>query len=163
MRSAFEEVKDILGNVETEVISLMFSKVNLMGSAFEEVEDTVGNVETEVISLMFSKVNLMGSAFEEVKDIDVNLFICMVFYTVSTVFQLFNGYSSQIHVPWTIFNQYLTSPLSWHWQASHSTNPIILSAKGEATTTSFFCFFLRLWSVAARDRTYYLLLKRLTL
>ena len=27
--------------------------------------------------------------------------------------QLFNGGSSQIHVFWTIFNQYLTSPLSY--------------------------------------------------
>ena len=34
------------------------------------------------------------------------------FYAVSTVFQLFNGDSSQIHVSWTTFNQYLTSPLS---------------------------------------------------
>ena len=31
---------------------------------------------------------------------------------VSTVFQLFNGDSSQIQVSWTICNQYLTSPLS---------------------------------------------------
>ena len=54
------------------------------------------------------------------------------FYTVSTAFQLFNGNSLQIHVSWTIFNQYLTSPLSRHWQASRSHFPIILSAKGES-------------------------------
>ena len=40
------------------------------------------------------------------------------FYAVSTVFQLLDGDSSQIQVSWTIFNQYLTSPLSWHWRAS---------------------------------------------
>ena len=38
--------------------------------------------------------------------------VCLGFYPVSTVFQLFNGDSSQIHVSWTFFNQYLTSPLS---------------------------------------------------
>ena len=38
--------------------------------------------------------------------------VCLGFYPVSTVLQLFNGDSSQIHVSWTIFNQYLTSPLS---------------------------------------------------
>ena len=45
------------------------------------------------------------------------VFVCLGFYAVSTVFQLFNSDSSQIHVSWTI--------------------PIILSAKGEATTTTF--------------------------
>ena len=59
------------------------------------------------------------------------------FYTVSTAFQLLNGNSLQIHVSWTIFNQYLTSPLSRHWRASRSHFPIILSAKGKATFTSF--------------------------
>ena len=39
-------------------------------------------------------------------------FVCLGFYAVSTVFQLFNCDSSQIHVSWTIFNQYLTGPLS---------------------------------------------------
>ena len=34
-------------------------------------------------------------------------------------------------------NHYLTIPLSWHWRASRSSIPIILSAKGKATTTSF--------------------------
>ena len=38
--------------------------------------------------------------------------ICLEFYAISTVFQLLNGDSSQMHVPWTILNQYLTSPLS---------------------------------------------------
>ena len=46
-------------------------------------------------------------------------FVCLEFYTKSIVFQLFNCNSLQIHVSWTIFNQYLTSPLSWHWLASH--------------------------------------------
>ena len=49
------------------------------------------------------------------------------FYAVSTVFQLFNGDSSQIHVYWTIFNQHSTIPLSWH---SRSAVAIILRAKG---------------------------------
>ena len=56
-------------------------------------------------------------------------------YAVSTVFQLFNGDNSQIHVSWTFFfffNQYLTSSLSWHWLASRSAIPMILSAKGES-------------------------------
>ena len=65
------------------------------------------------------------------------LLFCLVFYAISTVIQLFNGDGSQIHVSWTIFNQYLTSPLSRHWRASSSAIPIILSAKGKATTTSF--------------------------
>ena len=39
-------------------------------------------------------------------------FVCLEFYAILIVFQLFNGVSSQIHVSWTIFNQYLTSPLS---------------------------------------------------
>ena len=58
-------------------------------------------------------------------------FDCLGFYAVSTVFQLFNGKSSQIHVSWTIFNQYLTSPLSRHWRASCIAIPIILSARGK--------------------------------
>ena len=41
------------------------------------------------------------------------LFVCLFgFYAVTTVFQLFNGDSSKIHVSWTISNQYITSPLS---------------------------------------------------
>ena len=67
------------------------------------------------------------------------LFVCLRFYAMSTVFQLLNCNCSQIHVSRTIFNQYLTCPLSWHWQASCSTIPIILSAKGESQ-------FSRLWS-----------------
>ena len=59
-------------------------------------------------------------------------FVCLGFCAVSTVFQLFNGNSSQSHVSLTIFNQYLTSPLFWHWQASRSAVPIILGAKGES-------------------------------
>ena len=78
------------------------------------------------------------------------------FYAVSTVFQLFNGDSSQIHVSWTIFNQYLTSPLSWHWQASHSAIPIILSAKWESQYYQFY----RLLSVVAGDQTHNLPLTR---
>ena len=67
----------------------------------------------------------------------VCLFVCLGFYAVSTVIQLFNGDSSQIHVSWTIFNQYLTSPLSWHWQANRSAIPIILNAKGESHYDQF--------------------------
>ena len=52
--------------------------------------------------------------------------VCLWFYAVSTVFQLFNGDSSQIHVSWTISNQYLTR----HWRASHGAIAIILSANG---------------------------------
>ena len=50
-------------------------------------------------------------------------------YALSTVFQLFNHGSSQIHVSWTIFNHYLTSPLSGHWKASRSV--IVILSKGE--------------------------------
>ena len=39
-------------------------------------------------------------------------FVCLGFNAVSTVFQLSNGDSSQIQVSWTIFDQYLTGPLS---------------------------------------------------
>ena len=34
--------------------------------------------------------------------------VCLGFYAVSTVFQIFNGYSLQIHVTWITSNQYLT-------------------------------------------------------
>ena len=54
------------------------------------------------------------------------------FYATSTVFQLFNGDSSQIHVFWTTFNQYFTRPLSWHWWVSRSAITIILSAKAKS-------------------------------
>ena len=42
----------------------------------------------------------------------VCLFVCLRFYIISTVFQILNSDSSQIHASWTIFNQYLTSSLS---------------------------------------------------
>ena len=35
--------------------------------------------------------------------IDTGLTDCLVFYTISTVFQLFNGNSSQIHEPGLFF------------------------------------------------------------
>ena len=37
--------------------------------------------------------------------------VCLGFYAGSAVFQLLNGDSSQIHVSWTIFNQYLITPV----------------------------------------------------
>ena len=40
------------------------------------------------------------------------LIVCLRYYTVSTVFHLSNGDSSQIHVSWNTFKKYLTSPLS---------------------------------------------------
>ena len=43
-------------------------------------------------------------------------FICLGFYAISTVYQLFNGDRSQIHVSWTIFNKYLTHSLLHHFQ-----------------------------------------------
>ena len=60
--------------------------------------------------------------------------VCKGLYAVSTIYmyQLFNGNSSQIHVSWTTSKHNLTSPLSWHWKASGSAIPIILSAKGES-------------------------------
>ena len=51
------------------------------------------------------------------------------FYAVSNVFLLFNGYSSQMHVSWTIFHKFLTGPFFWHRWLSRSAIPIILSAK----------------------------------
>ena len=53
-------------------------------------------------------------------------FACVGFYALSRVFQLFNDDSSQIHFLWTIFNQYLNSPLYWHWRDNRSAIPIIL-------------------------------------
>ena len=47
------------------------------------------------------------------EEVVVDLFVCFFlwgFYAVSTVFQLFNGDSSQAHVSLTNFNQCLTSP-----------------------------------------------------
>ena len=58
------------------------------------------------------------------------LFVCLGSYTVSTVYQLYDGDISQIHVSWTIFNQHLISPLSRHWQVSHNAIPIILRCQG---------------------------------
>ena len=48
------------------------------------------------------------------------------------VWQWVNNGTPQIHVSKTIFNQYLTSQLSWHWHDSHSAIPTILSAKGQS-------------------------------
>ena len=56
---------------------------------------------------------------------------------VSTVFQLLNSDSSQIHVSWTVFNQYLTSLLSCTRRASGSAVPIIPSSKGESHYNQF--------------------------
>ena len=53
-------------------------------------------------------------------------FACVGFYALSRVFQLFNDDSSQIHFLWTIYNQYLNSPLYWHWRDNRSAIPIIL-------------------------------------
>ena len=57
----------------------------------------------------------------------VCLLVCLGFYAISTVFQLLNGHSSQIHVSWTTFDQHLSSQLSWHWRTS----------LGKTTSTSF--------------------------
>ena len=76
--------------------------------------------------------------------------VCLGFYDVSTVFQFFNDHSSQIHVSWTIFIEYLTSPLSWNRRVSRSAIPIILSAKDEI----HYYQFKRLWAVAAGDWTH---------
>ena len=84
--------------------------------------------------------------------------VCLWFYTVSTVLQLFNTDSSKIHVSWS-FNQCFTNPLSRHWPASRSAIPIVLSTK----RGSLYYQFLRLWSVAAGDRTHNLPLTRWTL
>ena len=80
------------------------------------------------INLDWFKILSFG---KELKSYFCFCFVCLGFYAVSTLFKFFNSDSSQIHVSWTIFNQYLTSPLSWHWRASCSVIPIILSAKGE--------------------------------
>ena len=82
--------------------------------------------------------------------------ICLGFYAVSTVFQLFNSDRSQIYVSWTIFNQYLTSPLSRHRLASYSAIPIILTARGQ----SHYYQVLRIWPVLAGDWTHDLELTR---
>ena len=57
------------------------------------------------------------------------LFVCLLFYLISTVLQFLNDDSSQIHVPWTIFIQSIILTLRW---ASRSAIPIILSSKGES-------------------------------
>ena len=64
--------------------------------------------------------NLRNNAIESIVGIGENagnqhfllFLVCLWFYAVSTVFQLFNGDSSQIHISFTIFNQYITNPLS---------------------------------------------------
>ena len=106
-------------------------------------------------SLEESKICRFGKGLRVLKLMIVWRFVCLGFYAVSTVFQLINGDSSQIHVSWAIFNQYLISPLSWDWRASRSAIPIILSTTttslnshyperqgGKATTTSLRYFWL---------------------
>ena len=72
--------------------------------------------------------------------------VCVCVGAIKTVFHLFNGDSSQIRVSWTICNQYLNSPLSWHRRASRSAIPMSLSVK----TDSHYYQLSRLLSVAAR-------------
>ena len=55
---------------------------------------------------------------------------------------VFNGNSSQIHVSWTIFLPVLNQSIIWHWGASRSAIPIILSVKKKTTATSFIDFGL---------------------
>ena len=78
--------------------------------------------------LSFSTILSTLSRTESIILATMNLFVCLGFYTVSAVCQLFNGDSSQIHLSWSIFNQCLTNPLSWHSRASCSAVPTILSA-----------------------------------
>ena len=62
------------------------------------------------------------------------LFVCLGFYAVSTVFQLFNGDSSQIHASWTISDQSIILTLvGQSWCYSHNPE----RKGGKATTTSF--------------------------
>ena len=65
-------------------------------------------------------------------------FVCLGFYAE---FQFYKGDSSQIHASWTIFNQYLTRSLSWHWWTSRRVIAIILSAIEESHFYLFFFFF----------------------
>ena len=65
------------------------------------------------------------------------LFVCLGFYTVSNVFQLFNGHKSQIHVSWTIFNQYLTVYYPDIGGPVIVLFPQFWTPRGKATTTSF--------------------------
>ena len=47
---------------------------------------------------------LENKSFEKKNSVKGILF-CLGFLAISTIFQLFNSNSSQIHVPWTILNQ----------------------------------------------------------
>ena len=64
------------------------------------------------------------------------LFVCLGFYAISTVFQLFNGNSSQIHVSWTIFNQYRGSDTYAQTHVHQSDVVTIMSRPAQADTTN---------------------------
>ena len=60
-----------------------------------------------------------------------------LFISGFTLFQFSTGGNSQIYVSWTIFNQYVTSPLSWHWQASGSAISISWAPRGKSLLPVF--------------------------
>ena len=77
--------------------------------------------------------------------------VCLVFYAVSLVLQLFNGDTSQIYVSLIIFNQYLTSPFP------NTGGPVIQCYSHDPERQDgepLLPVFERLWSVAAEDRTH---------
>ena len=53
--------------------------------------------DVEFVSGFKTRLEVVGS---------LSGFVCLGFYAVSTVFQLFNGDSSRIYVSWTPLNQY---------------------------------------------------------
>ena len=90
-----------------------------------------------VKGLHYLTIYLVGKNWYQT-ELSGSLYACLWFYAISTVFQISNGDSSQIHVSWNISNQYLTSPLFWHCGASCGAIPIILRAKGDNYYYQFF-------------------------
>ena len=107
-------------NIAKMMISLSDREKSIVGKG-----ENAGHQHFLFLPTMFSKVFFC------------KIIVCLGFYAVSTIFQLFNGDSLQIHVSWTISDQYLTSPLSLHLQTSRSAIPIILSEKVKSHYNQF--------------------------
>ena len=99
------------------------------------------------LTLNFMKTNRQTGAKTTFPNPSIQ-FVCLGFMPLSTVFWIFNREFTNPCL-WTIFNQFLTSPLSWLWRASRSAIPMILSAKEE----SHYYQFERIWSFVTRNKT----------
>ena len=97
---------------------------------------TVSNFQQSLPDFNWLNGNRWSSIIEQFQLVSSLL----VFFGSYAYQQYFSYSTSTVHksmFPGLIFNQYSTSPLSWNWKGSRNAFPIILSTKGEASTTSF--------------------------